>query len=136
MINIFFLINRQGKIRLTKFFESFNLSERNKLLREIAVAVISRSSRNSNFYEYQNYKVIYKRYASLYFICLCDLNENELTTMEFIHHYVECLDKYFGNVCELDIIFNFQKAYYILEEILLAGYMQESSKIILIIIYR
>ena len=129
MINIFFLINRQGKIRLTKFFDSFNLSERNKLLREIAVAVISRSSRNSNFYEFQNYKVIYKRYASLYFICLCDLNENELTTMEFIHHYVECLDKYFGNVCELDIIFNFQKAYYILEEILLAGYMQESSKI-------
>ena len=66
---------------------------------------------------------------------LCDLNENELTTMEFIHHYVECLDKYFGNVCELDIIFNFQKAYYILEEILLAGYMQESSKIYSLILY-
>jgi AP-1 complex subunit sigma 1/2 len=130
MINIFFLINRQGKIRLTKFFDSFNLSERNKLLREIAVAVISRSSRLSNFYDYQNYKVIYKRYASLYFICLCDLNDNELTVLEFIHHYVECLDKYFGNVCELDIIFNFNKAYYILEEILIAGHVQESSKYI------
>jgi AP-1 complex subunit sigma 1/2 len=44
-----------------------------------------------------------------------------------IHHYVECLDKYFGNVCELDIIFNFQKAYYIVEEILLAGHIQESG---------
>lgn len=82
----------------------------------------------SNFYEFQNYKVIYKRYASLYFICLCDINENELVTLELIHHYVECLDKYFGNVCELDIIFNFHKAYYLLEEIVLSGYMQESSK--------
>ena len=26
-----------------------------------------------------------------------------------IHLYVEVLDRYFGNVCELDIIFNFHK---------------------------
>jgi hypothetical protein len=31
-------------------------------------------------------------------------------------------------VCELDIIFNFQKAYFILDELLLAGELQESSK--------
>lgn len=45
-----------------------------------------------------------------------------------MHRYVEQMDKYYGNVCELDIIFNFQKAYYILDELLLAGEMQESSK--------
>ena len=56
------------------------------------------------------------------------MNENELITLELIHHYVECLDKYFGNVCELDIIFNFNKAFFLLEEILLAGLMQESNK--------
>jgi len=38
------------------------------------------------------------------------------------------MDKYYGNVCELDIIFNFQKAYFILDELLIAGEMQESSK--------
>ena len=27
-----------------------------------------------------------------------------------VHHFVECLDRYFGNVCELDLIFNFHKA--------------------------
>jgi len=26
-----------------------------------------------------------------------------------IHTFVEVLDKYFGNVCELDLIFNFHK---------------------------
>ena len=74
------------------------------------------------------YKIIYKRYASLYFITLCDKDENELTTLEVIHHFVECLDRYFGSVCELDIIFNYHKAYFVVEEIVSAGYFQESDK--------
>jgi hypothetical protein len=31
-------------------------------------------------------------------------------------------------VCELDIIFNFEKAYFILDELLLGGEVQETSK--------
>ncbi len=31
-------------------------------------------------------------------------------------------------VCELDIIFNFEKAYYILDEFILGGEAQETSK--------
>ncbi len=57
-----------------------------------------------------------------------DKDDNELQILEVIHHYVEILDQYFGNVCELDIIFNFNKAYYLLDEILLGGHIQESSK--------
>ena len=45
-----------------------------------------------------------------------------------IHRYVEILDKYFGSVCELDIIFNYEKAYFVLDEYILAGLLQESSK--------
>ncbi|MCO5564250.1 hypothetical protein L7F22_017908 [Adiantum nelumboides] len=68
------------------------------------------------------------RYASLYF-CMCiDPEDNELECLEIIHHFVEILDRYFGNVCELDLIFNFHKAYYILDEVLLAGELQETSK--------
>lgn len=73
-------------------------------------------------------KVVYRRYASLFFIAGCASTDNELITLEIVHRYVEQMDKYYGNVCELDIIFNFQKAYYILDELLLAGEMQESSK--------
>ena len=73
-------------------------------------------------------KVVYRRYASLFFIAATDPTDNELITLEIVHRYVEQMDKYYGNVCELDIIFNFQKAYFILDELLLAGEMQESSK--------
>ena len=73
-------------------------------------------------------KIVYRRYASLFFIVGCSSTDNELITLEIVHRYVEQMDKYYGNVCELDIIFNFQKAYFILDELLLAGEMQESSK--------
>jgi len=49
----------------------------------------------------------YIRYASLFFVTIVDKEINELKVLEILHHFVECLDKYFGNVCELDLIFNF-----------------------------
>uniref|UniRef100_A0A673FVU4 AP complex mu/sigma subunit domain-containing protein n=1 Tax=Sinocyclocheilus rhinocerous TaxID=307959 RepID=A0A673FVU4_9TELE len=67
------------------------------------------------------------RYASLYFCCALENQDNELLALEILHRYVELLDKYFGNVCELDIIFNFEKAYFILDEFLMGGEIQETS---------
>jgi hypothetical protein len=43
-------------------------------------------------------KVIYRRYASLFFITSVSPGDNELITLEIIHRYVEVLDRYFGNV--------------------------------------
>jgi len=71
---------------------------------------------------------VYRRYASLFFVTGISATDNELITLEIIHRYVEILDRYFGNVCELDLIFNFQKAYFVLDELIIAGEMQESSK--------
>ena len=60
---------------------------------------------------------------------LCvDKQDNEILAMELIHQFVEVLDSYFGNVCELDLIFNFDKAHYMLDELILAGSVQETSK--------
>ena len=68
------------------------------------------------------------RYASLYFAVIIDKEENGFLALEVLHQYVEVLDRYFGSVCELDIIFNFHKAYQIIDEILIGGYVHESSK--------
>lgn len=66
----------------------------------------------------------HERYASLFFVACIDQDDNELITLEKIHLFVEVLDRYFGNVCELDIIFNFHKAYYILDELFIGGELQ------------
>ena len=79
--------------------------------------------------EYRGYKVIYRRYASLYFIVGVDTEEeNELGILEFIHALVETLDKYFENVCELDIMFNLEKAHFILDEMVMNGSIVETNK--------
>lgn len=57
-----------------------------------------------------------------------DSNDNELAYLEMIHLFVEVLDSFFSNVCELDLVFNFYKCYAILDELLLAGEIQETSK--------
>jgi AP-1 complex subunit sigma 1/2 len=64
----------------------------------------------------------------LYFCCSIEQDDNELLTLEIIHRYVELLDKYFGSVCELDIIFNFEKAYFMWDEFVIGGDVQETSK--------
>ena len=68
------------------------------------------------------------RYASLYFVACIEKEDNELIVLDIIHHFVEVLDRYFGNVCELDLIFNFHQAYFILEEMIVGGHIIESSK--------
>ena len=86
--------------------------------------------------------MVYRRYASLYFIIGIDNDEdivskrvipnlilqNELSFLEFIHNLVETLDKYFENVCELDIMFNIEKAHFIIDEMLMSGYITETNK--------
>ncbi|KAG6911176.1 hypothetical protein DXG01_003043 [Tephrocybe rancida] len=118
-----------------------------KIVKDVTQLVLARRTRMCNFLEYKDTKVVYRRYASLFFVCGITSSDNELVTLEIIHRYVEVLDRYFGNVsrdkflwsfrlsdrvaeqvCELDLIFNFQKAYAILDELIISGELQESSK--------
>jgi len=73
-------------------------------------------------------KLLYRRYAGLIFSLCVDINDNELAMLESIHLLVETLDSYFKNVCELDIVFNFNKMLSIVDEFYLAGEIQETSK--------
>ena len=45
----------------------------------------------------------------------------QLAVLEFIHCVVETFDKYFENVCELDVMFNMEKAHFIVEEMAANG---------------
>jgi len=122
------LFSRQGKLRLQKWYEPYAEKQRRKITRDLINTVLARKPKMCSFLEWRDHKIVYKRYASLYFCAAVEQDDNELITLEVIHRYVELLDKYFGSVCELDIIFNFEKAYYMLDELLIAGEIQETSK--------
>ncbi len=127
-VELLLLVSRQGKVRLTKFYKDYDKKDKQRVVREISSLVLSRAHKLCNFLEWRGKIVSYKRYASLYFITLIEPDDNVLLALETIHHFVEILDRYFTNVCELDIIFNFHKAYYILDELLIGGELQETSK--------
>jgi len=72
-------------------------------------------------------KLIYRHYATLYFIFAVDESESELGILDLIQVFVESLDKCFENVCELDLIFHTDKVHYILDEIVMGGMVLETS---------
>ncbi|KZW04213.1 Adaptor protein complex sigma subunit [Exidia glandulosa HHB12029] len=128
MIEYILLISRQGKLRLVKWFVTTTPKARARIVKEVTNLVLARKTGTCNFLELRDTKVVYRRYASLYFVCGIAPDDNELLTLEVIHRYVEVLDRFFGNVTELDLIFNFQQAYAVLDEVIVAGELLDSSK--------
>merc|ERR1712224_1056455 len=130
MIKFLLMVNKQGQTRLAQYYEYLTMGERVTLEGELIRKCLSRSENQCSFVEYRQYRVIYRRYASLYFIVGVDSEEeaNELAYLEFIHTLVETLDKYFENVCELDIMFNLEKVHFILDEMVLDGCIVDTNK--------
>lgn len=91
----------------------------------------SRKVKFTNFIEFKTYKIVYRKYAGLYFSFVVDTNDNDLCYLESIHLFVEMLDKSFESVCELDLVFGFHKLYAIIDELYLGGEIQETSKFVM-----
>ena len=128
-IKFVLMVNKQGQTRLSTYYEWLSMPERVALEAEIIRTCLSRSEFQCSFVEYRGYKVVYRRYASLFFIVGVDQDgENELGILEFIHALVETLDKYFESVCELDIMFNLEKAHFILDEMVVDGCVVETEQ--------
>uniref|UniRef100_A0A3Q3KML9 AP complex mu/sigma subunit domain-containing protein n=1 Tax=Monopterus albus TaxID=43700 RepID=A0A3Q3KML9_MONAL len=98
MMHFLLLFSRQGKLRLQKWFTPLTDREKKKVIRDMMMLVLARPQRFCNFLQWRDLKIVYKRYASLYFCAALDNQDNELLTLEVLHRYVELLDKYFGNV--------------------------------------
>jgi len=126
--NFIVLMSRQGKIRMANFFSKYTESEKRRIVREITTEILPRPARMCNILERGEYKFVYRRYASLYFVVGVPPGLNELLVLEQIHLFVEALDGYFNSVCELDLVFSLHKSLMILFEMFIGGLLCESNK--------
>ena len=132
-IHYILLVNKQGQTRLSQYFGAFSKMDKQSIMEsDIVRHCLGRSEFQCSFIEYRDHKAIYRRYASLFFIVGADREENELAILEFIHLLVESFDSYFENVCELDIMFNLDKAHLIIQEALMNGIIVETNKMSLL----
>eukprot|EP00584_Thalassiosira_punctigera_P022119 CAMPEP_0172554548 /NCGR_PEP_ID=MMETSP1067-20121228/55221_1 /TAXON_ID=265564 ORGANISM="Thalassiosira punctigera, Strain Tpunct2005C2" /NCGR_SAMPLE_ID=MMETSP1067 /ASSEMBLY_ACC=CAM_ASM_000444 /LENGTH=151 /DNA_ID=CAMNT_0013342943 /DNA_START=170 /DNA_END=625 /DNA_ORIENTATION=- len=129
------------------------MAERVALESEIIRKCLSRSELQCSFLEYRGFKVIYRRYASLFFIvgtkadvdvrkaassggikkgeggkAAAENYENELGLLEFIHTLVETMDRWAGSICELDIMYQLEQVHFLLDEMVMNGYVVETNK--------
>uniref|UniRef100_A0A8C6ZTV0 AP complex mu/sigma subunit domain-containing protein n=1 Tax=Nothoprocta perdicaria TaxID=30464 RepID=A0A8C6ZTV0_NOTPE len=108
------LFSRQGKLRLQKWYLATADKDKKKMVRELMQVVLARKPKMCSFLEWRDLKVVYKRTTlGLHYGCWVTL---------------EPLWGYIMGVCELDIIFNFEKAYFILDEFVMGGEIQDTSK--------
>ena len=139
MIKSIIIVNNQGETRIVKFYEGeLSDADRQKIIRDCFSAVSRRSDNVCNFLEgkdlpywkdnkHGTVKLVYRHYATLYFIFVVDESESELGILDLIQVFVETLDKCFENVCELDLIFHSDKVHYILDEIVMGGMVLETN---------
>lgn len=133
MIKAILVFNNHGKPRLSKFYDPISEQLQQNIIRECFLLVSKRQDNVCNFLEGgdliggKDSKLIYRHYATLYFVFAVDSSESELGILDLIQVFVESLDKRFENVCELDLIFHVEKVHHILDEIVMGGMVLETN---------
>ncbi|XP_062357461.1 AP-3 complex subunit sigma-2 isoform X3 [Cinclus cinclus] len=127
MINAILVFNNHGKPRLVRFYQHLAEEVQQQIIRDTFHLVLKRDDHICNFLECgslfggSDYKLIYRHYATLYFVFCVDSSESELGILDLIQVFVETLDKCFENVCELDLIFHMDK------EMVIGGMVLETN---------
>jgi len=140
MIHAVLIFNTSGVSRLTKFYTPLHQSAQS-VVQKIFSLVSTRPAGLCNFLdapeleqflgfkgdEDERWRVVYRSYATLYFVFVVDGAESELGILDLIQVFVESLDRAFENVCELDLVYHFDEVHHILAEIIQGGLVLETN---------
>ncbi|GAA5969049.1 hypothetical protein JCM11641_007451 [Rhodosporidiobolus odoratus] len=156
MIHAVLIFNNAGKPRLSKFYSPSSPETRANIVQRIHTLVSARDDSLCNFVDLprglglfgsnragasegekddgridddqeQDLRVIYRHYATLYFVMVVDQSESELGILDLIQVFVESLDRCFENVCELDLIFHFDEVHTLLNCMITGGLVLDTS---------
>lgn len=117
-----------------KFYTPVDIPTQKLLVQQIYQLIKVRTAQECSFVslptllaDLDDIKVIYRHYATLYFVFVVDDQESDLGILDLIQVFVECLDRCFSNVCELDLVFGWQVLQTVLEEIVQGGMVIDTN---------
>ncbi|KAI9804686.1 MAG: Sigma-adaptin 3A [Piccolia ochrophora] len=126
MINAVLVFNHNGQPRLTKFYTQLSLTS-TSLPPLLSPATPSSAAQPTEPHNDTPSLITYRHYATLYFILISTSTESPLALLDLIQVFVEALDRLFENVCELDLIFNFETLHATLGEMIVGGVVVETG---------
>ncbi|KAF6766233.1 AP complex, mu/sigma subunit [Ephemerocybe angulata] len=126
MIHAVLIFNTSGLPRLAKFYTPLHQSAET-VIQKIFSLISARPPGLCNFLDApeleaflgpkeggsdERWRVVYRGYATLYFVFVVDSSESELGILDLIQVF---------NVCELDLVFHFDEVHHILAEVIQGG---------------
>ncbi|XP_039033376.1 AP-4 complex subunit sigma-like [Hibiscus syriacus] len=81
-IRFILMVNKQGQTRLAQNYEWLTHEERRALEGEIVRKCLARNEQQCSFDEHPNYKIAYRRYASLFF--LVGVDNDKVSSIPFL----------------------------------------------------
>mmetsp|Transcript_72430 Transcript_72430/g.125567 ORF Transcript_72430/g.125567 Transcript_72430/m.125567 type:complete len:161 (-) Transcript_72430:50-532(-) len=133
MIKCIVVMNNQGKPRLSRFYYDVPVDRQKSILQSLFRICSTRDDDTCCCFAEDesvfgdDHKIIYRHFATLYFVFVVDGAESELGILDLIQVFVQVLDSCFENVCELDLIYHFDRVNYILDEIVMSGMVLETN---------
>mmetsp|Transcript_88060 Transcript_88060/g.152555 ORF Transcript_88060/g.152555 Transcript_88060/m.152555 type:complete len:151 (-) Transcript_88060:11-463(-) len=132
MIRCILIFNLQGKPRVCRYYDGTPVNRQKTILNTLHTSLLKRNDDCCTILIEpelfgEDDRVVYRSFATLYFVIVMDSAESELAMMDLIETLVMVLDTCFNNVCELDLIFNFDRVNYILDELVMAGMPLETN---------
>ena len=132
MINMALILNINGKKRYFRWYDDTCLSieDQSLAIKEIYQKLKGRKLQDCNIIEdldclKEGHRVIYRKYATLFFVFVVDNGENELAVIDLIQNWVQLLEKNFPDVCEYHLVFNPDLLYSIMDEVVMDGMVTE-----------
>ena len=135
MIRCVLIFNEQGKARLMRFYDQTDFHTQQLVLKSIHHLISGRDDTSSCCFVFDDLpkdlfrddRVIYRHFASLYFVVVADSCESELGILDLLQVLVHVLDQCFENICELDIVYHYDRVNYVLDEMIMAGLVLETN---------
>uniref|UniRef100_A0A8C5D5Q2 AP complex mu/sigma subunit domain-containing protein n=1 Tax=Gouania willdenowi TaxID=441366 RepID=A0A8C5D5Q2_GOUWI len=128
MIKAILIFNNHGKPRLIRFYQYFPEDMQQQIIRETFHLVSKRDDNVCNFLEGgsliggSDYKLIYRHYATLYFVFCVDSSESELGILDLIQA------RNTQGRCLLQCVFcSSLQVHYILQEVVMGGMVLETN---------